>query len=86
MEEGLSLIVIDNTNLQAWEAHPYVLLAQEFGYKYVDCSLSVFSCRLVNSVEIREPTTAWCRDAEELARKSSHTVPVEAVRTMLSKW
>jgi NEDD4-binding protein 2 len=32
MEEGISPIVIDNTNSQEWEMKPYVALADQYGY------------------------------------------------------
>lgn len=31
-EQGLSMIIIDNTNLQYWQMKPYVELAQKHGY------------------------------------------------------
>jgi hypothetical protein len=34
MEAGVRAVIIDNTNLQAHEAHPYVLTAAEHGYAY----------------------------------------------------
>jgi hypothetical protein len=30
MEKGVTPIIIDNTNLSAWEAHPYVALAEKY--------------------------------------------------------
>ena len=41
MEKGITPIVIDNTNLLPWEAHPYVLLATEFNYKVEICEPEV---------------------------------------------
>ncbi len=54
MAANLSPIVIDNNNLQVWEARPYILKAKEHNYK----------------VEIREPQTPWKKNAEELAKKT----------------
>jgi hypothetical protein len=34
MEAGVRAVIIDNTNLQAHEAHPYILTAAEHGYAY----------------------------------------------------
>eukprot|EP01102_Stenamoeba_stenopodia_P021045 TRINITY_DN8383_c0_g1_i2.p1 TRINITY_DN8383_c0_g1~~TRINITY_DN8383_c0_g1_i2.p1 ORF type:complete len:1314 (-),score=285.53 TRINITY_DN8383_c0_g1_i2:255-4196(-) len=69
MESNTSLIVIDNTNLQAWEAKPYVMLGKEFDY----------------DIEIVEPDTPWREDAEQLVTKSSHGVSIENLMTMLQK-
>lgn len=33
LEKGISPIIIDNTNIEAWEMKPYVYMAQEFGYQ-----------------------------------------------------
>jgi len=63
-------IVIDNTNLCAWEARPYV----EFG---INCGYNV---------EIKEPDTPWKKNVEELVKKNGHSVSVETIKIMLSKW
>tara|TARA_Y100000034_G_scaffold96097_1_gene116927 strand:+ start:31 stop:489 length:459 start_codon:yes stop_codon:yes gene_type:complete len=69
-EQGISPIVIDNTNVQFWHFQPYVDIAEEFGYQ----------------VKIEEPTTDWARDPEELARRNKHKVPETGIREMLDKW
>ncbi|KAL6631500.1 P-loop containing nucleoside triphosphate hydrolase protein [Neocallimastix californiae] len=71
-QEGVSPIIIDNTNVRRWEAKVYVEMAQEFGYK----------------IEIREPDTAWWKngDVEQLAGKTLHGVPVDKIQGMLEKW
>jgi hypothetical protein len=51
---GMSPIIIDNNNLQAWEAKPYVTKALQRGYK----------------VEIAEPQTPWKTNPAELVRRS----------------
>lgn len=33
LKKGVSPIIIDNTNIEAWEMKPYVHMAQEFGYQ-----------------------------------------------------
>lgn len=33
LKKGISPIIIDNTNIEAWEMKPYVHMAQEFGYQ-----------------------------------------------------
>ncbi|XP_030349214.1 NEDD4-binding protein 2 isoform X3 [Strigops habroptila] len=51
-EMRISPIIIDNTNIQAWEMKPYVTLAQQFKYKVV----------------FREPGTWWKFKPKELER------------------
>lgn len=33
LKKGISPIIVDNTNIEAWEMKPYVYMAQEFGYQ-----------------------------------------------------
>lgn len=70
MSEGVSPIVIDNTHTEAWEAKPYVMAAQKYGYQ----------------VEFAEPNTPWKFNAEELARRNSHGVPLDRIQQMLNQW
>jgi len=70
MQKGISPIVIDNTNVEAWEAKPYVYMAIQYGYK----------------VEIREPNTPWKFNAEELAKRNTHGVPKDVIDKMITKW
>lgn len=58
MKTGEPLIVIDNTNILAAHMRPYVLLADQYGYR----------------VEIRMPTTPWMWDVDILAERNSHHV------------
>ncbi|XP_067353163.1 NEDD4-binding protein 2 isoform X2 [Channa argus] len=67
-EKGTNPIIIDNTNMQGWEMKPYVAQALKHGYK----------------VLFREPDTAWKNKPRELARRTSHNVPVETIRRMLT--
>ncbi|XP_074551293.1 NEDD4-binding protein 2 [Halichoeres trimaculatus] len=61
-------IIIDNTNMQGWEMKPYVSLALKHGYK----------------VLFREPDTWWKNKPRELQRRTTHEVPVETIRRMLT--
>jgi predicted kinase len=70
MQQGISPVVVDNTNVNARAIRPYALLAQEFGYE----------------MEFREPETPWKHDAEELARRNSHGVPKHSIEKMLRQW
>lgn len=70
IDEGISPIVIDNTNVQAWEAKRYVKYAIDHGYK----------------VEVREPDTPWKFDAKELAKRNKHGVTQAVIEKRLKKW
>ncbi|XP_026874025.2 NEDD4-binding protein 2-like 2 isoform X1 [Electrophorus electricus] len=68
MLEGRSPVIIDNTNVQAWEMKPYVAMALEMGYR----------------VEFVEPDTSWKCDPDQLERRTKHGVPRETIQKMLS--
>lgn len=70
MQEGISPIVADNTNVTAWEMRPIVELALKYGYQ----------------PEVREPSTPWKFNAEELAKRNTHGVPQEVIEDKLNKW
>ncbi|NWV65551.1 N4BP2 protein, partial [Malurus elegans] len=69
-EMRISPIIIDNTNIQAWEMKPYVILAQEFKYK----------------VMFREPDTWWKFKPKELERRNIHGVSKEKIKRMLERY
>lgn len=43
MQEEWAAIIVDNTNIQEWQAHPYLVMADVYGYTVqvvsVDCGL-----------------------------------------------
>ncbi|XP_060901723.1 NEDD4-binding protein 2-like 2, partial [Labrus mixtus] len=67
MHDRRSPIIIDNTNIQAWEMKPYVKLAMERGYK----------------VDFCEPDTSWKFDPYELEKRNKHGVPHEKIAKMM---
>ncbi|NXA06927.1 N4BP2 protein, partial [Sapayoa aenigma] len=69
-EKRISPIIIDNTNIQAWEMKPYVTLAQQFKYK----------------VMFREPDTWWKFKPKELERRNIHGVSKEKIKKMLERY
>ncbi|XP_037685559.1 NEDD4-binding protein 2 isoform X2 [Choloepus didactylus] len=69
-ERKVSPIIIDNTNLQAWEMKPYVALSQKHKYK----------------VLFREPDTWWKFKPKELARRNIHGVSKEKIVRMLENY
>ncbi|XP_021388870.2 NEDD4-binding protein 2 isoform X1 [Lonchura striata] len=69
-EMRISPIIIDNTNIQAWEMKPYVILAQQFRYEVV----------------FREPDTWWKFKPKELERRNIHGVSKEKIKRMLERY
>ncbi|NXY70598.1 N4BP2 protein, partial [Glareola pratincola] len=69
-EMRTSPIIIDNTNIQAWEMKPYITLAQQFKYK----------------VMFREPDTWWKFKPKELERRNIHGVSKEKIKRMLERY
>ncbi|KAL6115872.1 uncharacterized protein ACO6RY_00620 [Pungitius sinensis] len=70
MHDGRSPIIIDNTNVQAWEMKPYVKMALESGYK----------------VDFSEPETSWKFDFYELEKRNKHGVPQEKIAQMMERF
>ncbi|KAM8902484.1 uncharacterized protein n4bp2l2 [Spinachia spinachia] len=70
MHDGRSPIIIDNTNVQAWEMKPYVKMALESGYK----------------VDFCEPETSWKFDFYELEKRNKHGVPQEKIAQMMDRF
>ncbi|XP_034459942.1 NEDD4-binding protein 2-like 2 [Hippoglossus hippoglossus] len=70
MHDRRSPIIIDNTNIQAWEMKPYVKMALERGYK----------------VDFCEPDTSWKLDPYELQRRNKHGVSQEKIARMLDRF
>ncbi|XP_041055556.1 NEDD4-binding protein 2-like 2 isoform X2 [Carcharodon carcharias] len=82
MNEGRSPIIIDNTNIQAWEMKPYAQMAVERRYR----------------VSFREPETWWKFNVIELEnieyciiqaikmRRNKHRVPREKIIQMMERF
>ncbi|XP_076002333.1 uncharacterized protein n4bp2l2 [Genypterus blacodes] len=70
MHDGRSPLIIDNTNIEAWEMKPYVQMALERGYR----------------VDFREPDTSWKFDLFALERKNKHGVPQDKIGRMLERF
>ncbi|KAK8752534.1 hypothetical protein OTU49_006029 [Cherax quadricarinatus] len=58
-QSSCNVIVIDNTNVQNWEAKYYLNLTKKYHYTPL----------------ILEPQTPWAMDPKELAERNSHGVP-----------
>jgi predicted kinase len=80
MVAGENPIIVDNTNLAAWEMRPYVELAKKHGYK----------------VQLEEPESDWWKEykttqdkdkfLKTIMEKQTHGVPPEALESMLSSY
>ncbi|XP_015279681.1 PREDICTED: NEDD4-binding protein 2-like 1 [Gekko japonicus] len=70
MKNGKSPVIIDNTNIHAWEMKPYVIMALENNYEVI----------------FREPDTRWKFNVRELTRHNSHGVPRETIKRMKEQY
>lgn len=70
LKQGITPVIIDNTNTQSWEMKPYVAMAVRAGYR----------------VEVIEPDTKWKFNARELARKNVHNVSKDKIQEMLERY
>lgn len=69
VQENVSTIVIDNTNLVAKEIKPYLDIIKKTDY----------------GVLVAEPYNEHCRNAEVLFERNKHGVPMETIQRMLAK-
>ncbi|XP_028938999.1 NEDD4-binding protein 2 isoform X2 [Ornithorhynchus anatinus] len=69
-EKRISPIIIDNTNLQAWEMKPYAAMAQKYNYHII----------------FREPDTWWKYKPKELERRNVHGVSQAKIIRMLARY
>lgn len=63
-------VIIDNTNIQAWEMERYVKLAVINGYW----------------IEIVEPVSEWAWDTKMLFNKTKHSVPFDTIHLMIQRY
>uniref|UniRef100_A0A8D0HAF2 NEDD4-binding protein 2-like 1 n=1 Tax=Sphenodon punctatus TaxID=8508 RepID=A0A8D0HAF2_SPHPU len=70
MKNGKSPVIIDNTNIHAWEMKPYVIMARDHNYEVI----------------FREPDTCWKFNVSQLARRNNHGVPREKIQQMKEQY
>lgn len=70
LEKGITPIIIDNTNVEAWEIKPYVIMGKKYGYEII----------------ILEPDTPWKFNVNQLAQKNKHGVPKFKLAKMKEKY
>ena len=74
MQDGVSPVIIDNTNIQRWQYQKYIDAAEEHGYDV--------------KFETLDPTNYSEDFIRELAerQKTTHNVPEHVIIDMLKKW
>lgn len=68
--EGLSPVIVDNTNIELWEMEPYLRDGVKNGY----------------IIEVVEPTTSWAFKANQSFKKNTHNVPLISIKRMLNNY
>jgi predicted kinase len=81
MDRGVTPIIIDNTNTEAWEIKPYVLMANECGYDVHFVEPDTQANRQVNSLS---------HDIHQLAKRLQarqvHNVPLSVIKQMIARF
>lgn len=70
LHNGLSPIIVDNTNVEIWEMEPYLKNGVRNGY----------------IIEVMEPNTPWAKKYNQLIMRNSHNVPPNTIRKMLNNF
>ena len=88
MDEGVEVVIIDNTNVKKSEPQPYIDYGLSKGYE-----VSIEEPNSPHWVEMRE--TLRSKDASGIKKwsmflaklsKETHNVPQEAIERMMNKW
>ncbi|XP_074922607.1 NEDD4-binding protein 2 isoform X1 [Chelonoidis abingdonii] len=92
-EKRISPIIIDNTNIQAWEMKPYVALdpvlelVKNFPTEhFLGRFLRSRSQQYKYKVMFREPDTWWKFKPKELERRNIHGISKEKIKRMLEHY
>lgn len=70
LQDGIEIVIVDNTNTTIKEMEFYVDWALSYGY----------------NIKFIEPDTSWKFDASECAKKNKHNVPLECIQRMLDRY
>lgn len=70
LHQGLSPVIVDNTNVETWEMEPYLRDGVRNGYL----------------IEVMEPNTPWAKKYNQLVMRNSHNVPPHTIRKMLNNF
>lgn len=90
MEEGISPIGVDNTNINWEQIKPYAKMAKANGYKikYVESTSpwwKTISSDL-KQTEFKEGNPRFEKAAQFLFKKNVHDVPLDVIKYMLTNW
>jgi NEDD4-binding protein 2 len=88
MRDGITPIVVDNTNITTKDMSPYVDFASFFGYKVILKESA--HPQWLKTVELLKDKAKNAQEIDEVAKfftaNNIHKVPYEVVRRMLDKW
>lgn len=88
MEQGITPIAVDNTNVSSREVKPYVQMAKAHGYEII-FKESVHPIWLRTAEYLKDKITHE-RDLDDVAKffagNTIHKVPQEVIRGMLNRW
>lgn len=70
LRQGLSPVIVDNTNIEVWEMEPYLREGVRNGY----------------IIEVIEPNTPWARKANQLIKRNVHNVPYATIKRILENY
>lgn len=68
MQKGISLIIVDNTNIKRRDFAPYIQMAKTFGYEVVE--------EIIQAPPFSDEYVKMC------AERNQHGVPFESIRRM----
>jgi hypothetical protein len=83
ISSGISPIVIDNMNLRAWEAKPYVDEAVRAGY---EVRIEQSDDPMWRKFGPKSSDSEKEKLVSELARRNKHGVPMDAIKSMVDAW
>lgn len=70
VREGLTPVIVDNSNIKLWYMQPFVVMAVCAGYE----------------IEVIEPANPWSFSAKKLTQKNLHNVSEEQIRIKLNSY
>lgn len=70
LRQGVSPVIIDNTNIEVWEMEPYLKEGVRNGY----------------IIEVVEPNTPWAKKAYQLFKRNTHDVPLATIKRKLDNY
>ncbi len=81
MKKGSPLIIVDNTNINSWEAKPYIVLAKQYGYEP-----RIEEPRSEHWERVKQLQKQIQELSQELAARNKHGVPASTIARMISQY